>query len=489
MEKTEGERNGARLVPAVPEAIHDGKDEMNFAEFPLGIIAKRADSSQKTLVFEDTIHDRDTGRPMRRKLTITGTDAFGLPTSTDDEVLLALIQLTKQQGFASPWVRFTRYQLIRLLRWPVNGKSYVRIRQALNRWHGVGLYYENSWRDRRGGTWRNESFHILDNVDLDPAENERSRPKPAPGQIVFEFASSVFKWNDTVFQSFRDGNLKSLDFAFVMGLKSAISRRLYRFLDKRLHAIPRIEFDLKTLAFEKIALSRQTPTGDLKRQLGRAIAELEEKGFLEAMPAGDRFQKIRAGVWKVVFSRAGTKRTEKHARVFAPDESPEIAGAKTALITAGVDAEKSERLARNFAPELIHRKISALRFLEAKRATAVSRNPAGFLIRSIEKNFQDPRPMAGKTAPQKTDRIGTLRREPLATEDPRNAAQDAAIRSFWQSLSENERKAAEAEAGQNPMAVELTLARQGKQGAELAQATMRYRYAKAQLKRAGKWPE
>lgn len=485
----EGLKREARLVPAVPEAFHDGKDELNFAEFPLGIIAKRADAAQKTLVFEDTIHDRDTGRPVRRKLTITGTDAFGLPTSTDDEVLLALIQLTKQQGFSSPWVRFTRYQLIRLLRWPVNGQSYERIRQALNRWHGVGLYYENSWRDRRGGTWRNESFHILDNVELDTFENERSRPKPPPGQVAFEFASSAFKWNDTVFQSFRDGNLKSLDFAFVMNLKSAISRRLYRFLDKRLHAIPRLEFDLKTLAYEKIALSRHTPTGDLKRQLGRAIAELEEKGFLAKAAPAERFRKVRAGVWTVNFARASTTPRETLPEAAAAQPSDEIQASTRALVDAGIEPEKAATLARDFSPALIARKVAVLRYLTKRRATSVSQNPAGFLIRSIEKRYRDPEAFSEKAAPPKPNGTGSIQREQVATADPKTAAQEAAIRSFWQSLNPTERKAAETEAEQRPMAVEKTLARQGPRGTALARAAMRYRYAKARLKASGHWPE
>ncbi len=488
MEDKEREGTG-RLVPAVPPAIHDGKDEMNFAEFPLGIISKRADGAQKTLVFEDTIHDRETNRPIRRKLTITGTDAFGLPTSTDDEVLLALIQISKQQGFASPWVHFTRYQLIRLLRWPVNGQSYDRIKQALNRWHGVGLYYENSWRDRRGSTWRNESFHILDNVDLDPAENERNRPKPPPGQVAFEFASSVFKWNDTVFQSFRDGNLKSLDFAFVMTLQSAISRRLYRFLDKRLHAMPRVEFDLRTLAFEKIALSRNTPTGDLKRQLGRAIAELEEKGFLAKATPNERFRKVRAGVWTVSFARASTEQIQSVVVSATTETNPETRAATDGLIAAGVEPAKAAQLAREFPPAFVQRKIKVVQFLQKRRTAAVAQNPAGFLVRSIERRYQDPRnfplPDAAKTAPTEL-----ARREPSATDDPRRAAQEAALRSFWQSLSPAERKTAETEAdGQKTLAIEATLARQGPHGAEMARQAKRYRYAIARLQTAGQWPD
>jgi len=45
-------------------------------------------------------------------LTVTGSNAYGLPTGKDDEVLLGLIQLTRLQGFAERKVFFTRHELI-----------------------------------------------------------------------------------------------------------------------------------------------------------------------------------------------------------------------------------------------------------------------------------------------------------------------------------------------------------------------------------------
>ena len=58
----------------------------------------------KTLVFEDKVFDRQHGEVVTRKLTVTGSDAYGLPTAVDDEVLVALLQLTKLDGFRDPKV-------------------------------------------------------------------------------------------------------------------------------------------------------------------------------------------------------------------------------------------------------------------------------------------------------------------------------------------------------------------------------------------------
>src|SRR5690606_22827747 len=121
------------------------KDELNLAEFPIAALADRVPDGQLSLVFEDRLEQRD-GPPIVRRLTITGTPKHGLPTALDDEVMVGLIQLTKRRNnFTEQKVTFSRYELIELLGWPQSGASYQRIEEALNRWVGVVLMYENAW--------------------------------------------------------------------------------------------------------------------------------------------------------------------------------------------------------------------------------------------------------------------------------------------------------------------------------------------------------
>src|SRR5262245_31285881 len=140
MEKTE--RIEAEVIAPKP---NDGKDEMNLAEFPLCALAHRLRPDVKTLHFEDRPWDKSRNDWITRRLTITGSDAFGLPTERDDEVLLGLIQLTRQRGFAERKVSFTRHELLRLLGWRGTTRNYARVEESLNRWTGVTLYYDNAW--------------------------------------------------------------------------------------------------------------------------------------------------------------------------------------------------------------------------------------------------------------------------------------------------------------------------------------------------------
>jgi hypothetical protein len=456
------ERPEMRAIPALPDKFSEGRDELNFAEFPLGTIAERIDPTVKTLHFEDRIFDKSKNDWIPRKLTITGSDAHGLPTSTDDEVLLGLLQLTKLQQFKDRRVFFSRYQLIKLLRWPVNGQSYDRIDQALNRWIGVTLYYQNAWRDRETNQWVDEKFHILERIKIYSQENERSRPKPTPGQGSFEFASSFFVWNDAVYRSFTSGNIKSLDYDFVLELESSISRRLYRFLDKRFYKSRNLSFELKNLAYEHIGLSRNSPVADIKRKLLSAIDELVGKQFLKPLAKDQRFRKERAGVWHVHFEKAdfvplatSKTSTETSASQGVSENNPsESTAVIQRLVDAGVRLETAVELAGKYPADYIESKIQLTEHLTKTKSKKVSDNPPGFLITAIRADIPHPRSfvtpeqkLAKEEAKKKRQEIlhqQEAKRKKLEEEAEKNRRRT--IDQFWAALPQKDRLAAEAEA-------------------------------------------
>src|SRR3954454_11937892 len=76
-----------------------GRDEMNLAEFPITLLTDRVPKDQRKAVYQDEHYDERTGRTLTRKLTIfAGAGNLGLTTAVDDEVILALIQITRQQN-------------------------------------------------------------------------------------------------------------------------------------------------------------------------------------------------------------------------------------------------------------------------------------------------------------------------------------------------------------------------------------------------------
>ena len=120
------------ITPSPSRSRHLGRDEMNLAEFPITLLTDRVPKDQKEAIYQDEIYDERTGLTLTRKLTITAGN-HGLTTAVDDEVILALIQLTRQKNnFTNRKVEFSRHELIQLLDWSV-GRSQLRPDRAFLR--------------------------------------------------------------------------------------------------------------------------------------------------------------------------------------------------------------------------------------------------------------------------------------------------------------------------------------------------------------------
>ncbi len=253
-----------------------GRDEMNLAEFPITLLTDRVPKDQKEAVYQDEIFDERTGRTLARKLTIQAGN-YGLTTAVDDEIIIALIQLTKKHSnFTERKVTFSRLELIRWLGWPSHGASYERILLSLQKWTSVYLQYENAWRDNRKKAWTTKGFHIIESFELNDSRTSGEQLDLIPSYII---------WGEDIFESFQAGYLKPLDYDLCIGLSNSTAKRMYRFLDKRFHHKPDWTFDLKELAHEHIGLGRHYEgPAHLKRNLQPAIAELEKAGFLDPLP-------------------------------------------------------------------------------------------------------------------------------------------------------------------------------------------------------------
>jgi hypothetical protein len=139
------------------QTIRVSRDEMNLAEFPLTVLSKRADPSVKTLEFHDYVKGKN-GELINREWIITGADKFGLPTSSDDEVLLGLLKLTADDGLRNRKIFFTRYELLKILRWTTEGRSYTRLQNALDRLSGVRIKATNAFYDNESKLHSTRNF-------------------------------------------------------------------------------------------------------------------------------------------------------------------------------------------------------------------------------------------------------------------------------------------------------------------------------------------
>jgi plasmid replication initiation protein len=256
----------------------DGRDELNLAELPWACLDKRIPKEITSLVFEG----------QHGKLTVHGSAAFGLPRAAEMDILLSLLQLTRTaNNFTNPTVGFSRYELLRLMGWADSTKNYRRLDRSLNVWMGVLLIFEKGWYDNSVKRRVDAKFHILENVVTYEGEDRKEMR-----------AASVFTWNSIFFASLQANNLKRLDLSVYFSLQSAISKRIYRFLDKRFYKYTSIKFDLNTFAFEHIGMSRNYPMAQVRVKLAPAIAELEGIGFLR-----HRYERTGRGQWTITLEQ------------------------------------------------------------------------------------------------------------------------------------------------------------------------------------------
>lgn len=422
-----------------------GKDEMNLAEFPIAALGDQVPDGIKTLEFTDVVRDRGRGNiPVTRKLMVTGSDKWGLPTAKDEEVILALIQLTAQQKFEHRKIHFTPYRLLKELGWEDTGRNYKRLHKALRLWVGVTLHYDRAWWAKKDQCWIQKSFHMLS--DLQWVTRGSHSEEYLGSHDGYRSGLSYFSWDETIFKSFQDGNLMSLDMDVYRGFKTAIAKRMYRYLSKRFYQKSRLRYELKHFAYEKVGVSRKCHTGLIKRRLRPAIKELEDIGCILPMPDEERFVKD-GRQWFVAF----TRQSSKSQRV-AVSENRCPALVKQ-LEERGITLKQASRLANDFDQNVIKDQLEYFDHLVSSNDFKVSRNPAGYLYKAITDGYEVPKTFESSTMKiekrrrAKKDTIAAQKRdeEIERKRESQRRDQKSRIQNMWNSLDTKSRESIEEE--------------------------------------------
>lgn len=410
-----------------------GRDEMNLAEFPITLLTDKSSKTVKTITFEGN----------HGKLTVTGSDDLGLPTAPDADVIVALIQLTKMRNnFTDPTVQFSRYELLKLLGWDDQGRHYRRLDESLRRWVGVTLRYDKCWWDNEIKCRVDANFHIIDSVviyDQVVRHKLMSRQQSLP--------LSTFSWSKIFFKSCNDDNIKKIDLTAYFSLRSAVSKRLYRLLDKRFYVRDDWTFDLRELAFEHVGLSRNYTAAKIKEKLQPALDELESIGFIEVMPRSERYSSISRGEWKVRLAHL-TKQTVAKL-------SPEPVGIEGELVVRGVTASVAREVAAQFPADRIRAQVEQVDWLREKKPGKV-KDLAAYLIKAIRDDFAPPAGFVSQadrikkeTADQEQRLHDQEQRKQAATAKVREQEHEAMVRDYWSSLTPEEQARIEADAIEN----------------------------------------
>jgi hypothetical protein len=285
------------------KAYSDGRDELNLADFPISTLQRQQPEDEAGRKLDQISYASSTFDPVMRRrvpqrVTLTTSSRHGLPTPADENVILALLYVAKRSDdFAEPRVYFSPHQLFHIMRWASNGRSYQRLSQVLLRLKSLTILYENAWWDAAGRRYEEEfATGIIAEYRLVKSRVRRSAEDVPPSYV---------HWTPQFFKSLSSGNLKKLDLDCLFSLTLPTSQRMYRFLDKRFYLGPEVELDLRDFACGHLGMTATPNVAELKRRLAPAIAELEQVRFIEPAAVEDRYLKVRRGIWRVRFRRAG----------------------------------------------------------------------------------------------------------------------------------------------------------------------------------------
>ncbi|HRA90378.1 MAG TPA: replication initiator protein A, partial [Planctomycetaceae bacterium] len=456
------------------QPLDSAVDELNLAEFPLAAISDRFLDGTKTVVLEDTVFDREQNKYLPRQLTLSGSDRYGLPTSKDDDVLLACIQLSRINDFNSREVSFSRYEILRLLGWADETRNYDRVATSLRRWKGLSIFSDRAFYDHEQKSWVNRDFGVFDNLVI--YRREVIQGRAAPG-------CSRFVWNEVLFRSFQSGYLKQLDWNLYCKLTSPVAKRLYRFLDKRFYHSNRVEIDLMELGLRKVRLSGNYNTAQLKRTLQKGTEELERLWELKQRSPEDRFRKNGLGKWIAIFERkARRSRTTvesiiSNVATIAPSTPVLNAGAnpqelERQLIKRGIGPASAEELSLSQPATRIREMLELYDWYNSR---GQPRGP-GFLVQSLKKpdtiafppgfesSVQRQQRQQAKEVQKQAQQRATSKRERQALR--KQNSRQRAFTAFWEAMAPSEQDIFETEAleAADPMKKRLYLQASGKGG-------------------------
>ena len=148
-----------------------GKEEMNLAEIPFTLLSNRQDSRDELKI---KIKVFDQGKMRDGNIRVQGDPKAGLPVASDEEVMLALFKVAKDNYFTSRKIEFSGYHLVNLLGWGDQGYSYKRLRESLLRLMHVTVTTD-AWWDNVEGEFVEQSFHILNKIVFGSRETKRTR--------------------------------------------------------------------------------------------------------------------------------------------------------------------------------------------------------------------------------------------------------------------------------------------------------------------------
>src|SRR5918993_1892574 len=398
--------------------------ERNLEEYPLFELKARQRGS-KARLFERVI-EGEGGVSLRQSWKVIPSGEYGMPGPLDQDVYLAVLQLLEKRGGMPEdgELAFSLYELRKVLGWSDDsGGAYRQIKDALVRIQLTGVQSSNAFYSAADEQLIADSFNVW-SVHF-AQRKKKGTPRGTPNSSGTRMTQDrhVLRFHPVFIRNYEAQYLKGLDADFFFSLKMPLSKRLYRLIDLQRAGGLSWRTDLFAVR-DQVPLDYPYPS-QIKRALGKAHAELREKGFLSGVE-----YKGNAGVLYRI-SQAFARRQKALELSGTPQEMFAI----ERLMREGVRGDTARDLVVSHGAE------RCLHYAEALDTQEGIRNRASFLVSAIRKGYALPEPPEPAQETQETSRIADAPQEretkPHTIEPTPPPPSDPAAEELWARVLEH----------------------------------------------------
>jgi len=361
------------------------RSEINIEKYPIFSTSTNKSKSRE-IVREYKLPD---GNVDTRKVTIGKINdvEVGIFRVFDFKGFCALVKIWEEQGRPTKGnIFFSLHQIAQVLELSWGGKSYKEIKAMLMRLRKIPIDWVNSFYNKENDEIESlvESFNILS--DLKIFEKGKKNKQIA-------LALSSFAFDKRLVNNLIRNYSKPLILDNILKFKKEVSILLYRYVDLMLSNKNRFECTTSKLINDLDLSQDGYPyPAQRKKLFAPVIKELQgveiSTGFIK------RAELVRTKNekdWKVVFEKEKKAEVDKDIEIQAPvTQTKQDVDLAQKLISRGITDQVARALINNFPESLVDEKISIFDLLMKGKSNLISKNPAGWLRRSIENDYISP---------------------------------------------------------------------------------------------------
>jgi len=382
------------LLPAVV------RSEINFLRFPFFALSWRG-LKNKTKTEYRVVEERD-GQRAELLWKVTANAEYGYPNPFDRRVSRAIDALIherlEEDGYplVNP-IGFSVYHIAQLmgLKFANDSRVYKDIKESVKRIVGATVESSGSFYMKDKRRWIDDTFHVYERVTF----YGETRPN---GTIA---DTNYLQLNEMYLRNINTQYVKPLDYRYLASLKSNLASRLYELLSSKFFGLPK---NKNFLRISYLNLCQSLPTTPRKyyskarESLDPAHKELIKTGFLSHVQwerskgkkdfnivyhLGERAEKERRGelVKALVVEEVDSSLPfiDKDS-----DEAIHLSELANELHARGLSKSVAFQLSQKHPETYLREKMAMFDFLDSTKSDIISKNPAGWLRRAIEDDWQ-----------------------------------------------------------------------------------------------------